>query len=187
MVKRGLIGLILLIICLMSAWTIEVGKDAPKFANPDFNNKYFVSKDVIGKNWVIVSFFATYCEGCKKELPELEKLYEELTNEQVKVDIIIVATDPEGTPVVKPYFDKNPTTLTVILDRFKATTKKYGVVDLPTLFLINPAGKIAFTIDKYSPETVEKVKALILKKNPAPKKESPESKTKEITKAGDEQ
>jgi peroxiredoxin len=161
MAKQGLV-LLFLLICLSLSLAVEVGEEAPKFANPDFDNKFFISKDVVGKGWTIISFFATYCEGCKQELPELEALYKELSARNIPVAILIMATDPEGTQLVKSYFEAHPTIFPVLIDRYKTTTKKYAVEDLPTLFLINPAGQIVFKIDKYETDTVTRVRQLIL-------------------------
>ena len=51
-------------------------------------------------------------------------------------------TDPEGAKIVGPFFQQHPTPLTILLDHYQVTVKKYGVGEIPSLFLIDPEGII---------------------------------------------
>ena len=69
---------LLLIVLGLPAWRLDTGDKAPPFANPDLASRHVLSRDFLGKGWLIVDFFATDCEGCKKEIPVLERLNGEL-------------------------------------------------------------------------------------------------------------
>ena len=130
---------LLLLITALPLFGLEPGDKAPPFANPDLTSRHVLSRDFLGKGWLIVDFFATDCEGCKKELPVLETLHREFG---ARLPILVFATDPAGQPVVEPYFRANPSALTVVLDRYQATVKRYGVSEIPSLFLVDPKGTI---------------------------------------------
>ena len=48
-----------------------------------------------GKKAVVLSFFATYCEPCKKELPFLEKMHEKYRDQGLAVVVVNIDTKPE--------------------------------------------------------------------------------------------
>ncbi len=151
--KKIIFILILLFITGFShTFSINVGDKVPKFANPDLSGKYILSNEIIGKGWVILDFFATDCEPCKKELPELEEILFKFEDNGLK--IIVFATDAEGRYVVEPYFKENPTNVTVVIDRYKVAVEKFGVEGIPTLFLVDPRGEIVIKGTGYNEEVL---------------------------------
>lgn len=121
--------------------TLQEGDAAPKFTNPDMAGKYLMSTKVYGTGWVLVDFFATWCEPCKKELPELEKLYRKF-EKSGKLQAILFDTDTDPS-LVGPFFQSRPTPLSVVLDRYQVTAERFGVENLPMLFLLDASGRIA--------------------------------------------
>ena len=61
---------------------IEIGDICPSFYLRDINGNNFFLSECVGEKatgnyeGIIFSFCASYCEPCKKEIPELEKLLE---------------------------------------------------------------------------------------------------------------
>ncbi len=155
------IALILIIGLMITGFSfcLEIGDDAAGFANMDLTGKFVFSKDYIGEEWVIVDFFATYCIPCKEEIPELEVLMEEFGD--ISLNCFVMATDKDGGSIVEPYFRETPTTLTVLIDRYMVTAKRYGVDSIPTVFLINPEGKIEFKAIGYSKEAIEEIRTIL--------------------------
>ena len=173
-----LLFLFLLLIIQLSLFSLEEGDIAAKFVNPNVEGKYTLSKKVLGTNWVLLDFFATDCKGCIKELPEIEELYE--TYKNAGFTVLVFALDEEGAEVVKPYFEKKPTPLTILLDRFKMTAQKYGVDEIPAIFLINPEKEIVLKRVTYKENNIPDVKSILaeaLDVNPSdsnPKEENKE-------------
>ncbi len=157
--KKTLLIFIGIILLTGSAFTLEVGEDAATFANMDLNGKFQFSKNHVGKDWIIIDFFATYCIPCKEEIPELELILEEFKNEAL--ECFVMATDKDGDKIVEPFFQETPTTLTVLIDRYMVTAKRYGVDSIPTVFLIDNNGKIVFKAVGYSKEAVEEMHAIL--------------------------
>lgn len=157
--KKILLILIGIILIAASLSSLEVGDDAATFANMNLSGKFLLSKNYVGKSWIIIDFFATYCIPCKEEIPELEGLLEEFGKENLQC--FVMATDKDGNSIVEPYFQETPTTLTVLIDRYMVTAKRYNVDSIPTVFLISPEGKIEFKAVGYSKEAIEEMRAIL--------------------------
>lgn len=120
--NRPTILLLFWLAAALPLFGVEPGEKAPPFANPDLSSCHVLSRDYLGRGWLIVDFF------CKKELPVLERLHQELGP---RLPILVFATDAGGQPVVEAYFRATPTPLTVLLDRYHSAVKRYGVSEIP--------------------------------------------------------
>jgi hypothetical protein len=63
--------------------------------------------------------------------------------------------------VVAPYFRQRPTPLTVLVDRYRVAVKKYGVSEIPALFLVNPEGLIVYKQVGYSEDLYDRIRTLL--------------------------
>ncbi len=153
------------LVAAAAARAIGVGDPAPTFVNPGLDGVFVSSKDLFGKGWLLLDFFSTDCEPCKRELPELEKLYKEFSPKGLSV--LIFATDEGGGEVVKPYVESRAIGVPLVLDRYKVTAERYGVKQIPTVFLVNRKGKIAFKAEGYFDTTIAKLRKIL--SGPAPK------------------
>ena len=147
------------LLCAFNLFALEPGDKAPPFVNLDLSKHHVLSKQYLGKGWVILDFFATDCEGCKKEMPIVEQLYRDFSDQGLQV--IVFATDPEGAEVVGPFFEDTPTPLTVLLDHYQVTVKKYGVEEIPSLFLIDPDGSIVYKEVGYREDLYEVISSIL--------------------------
>ncbi|MFH0882206.1 MAG: TlpA disulfide reductase family protein, partial [bacterium] len=79
---------------------------------------------------VVISFFANWCQPCRKEIPELEKV-SKTWGENVSVFLVSVGDKPEQ---IAGFLEEVPTGLPVLMDPYKTTsTERYGVSGLPTV------------------------------------------------------
>jgi peroxiredoxin len=103
--------------------------DGPKVSLSDFKGRY-----------VLVNFWATWCIPCKMEMPSLEELHKHFPNE--KLAVLPISNDMFGEKVVRPYVEANEFSFTILFDPTLKVSNRYGVVTLPTTFLVDPDGKI---------------------------------------------
>jgi len=157
--KKVLLVIIGIMMISSSVFGLETGDDAATFANMNLSGKFLLSKNYVGKSWIIIDFFATYCVPCKEEIPELEVLLEEFGDDNLQC--FVMATDKEGSSRVEPYFQETPTSLTVLIDRYMVTAKRFTVDSIPTVFLISPEGKIEFKSIGYSEKAIEEMRAIL--------------------------
>jgi len=130
--------------------SLKVGDAAPVFSLPIASGDYFFLRDVSGlklrKPWknktkyvVAMSFFATWCAPCQKEIPHLTEVQKQLKQAPVKIMMVDVGEKPE---VLNPYLAKKKLELPVLMDRFQVVSEKYQVKGLPSLVIIDKQGKV---------------------------------------------
>ncbi len=90
--------------------------------------------------YLLINFWATWCGPCKIEMPSLETLYRRFKSD--KFDMIGISNDMFGDRVVRPYVKASKLTFPMLLDQRMIVSHQYGVVSLPTTFLIDPQGKV---------------------------------------------
>ncbi len=129
---------------------------ATEFKLSDLENKEFSLSSLKGKP-VILFFWTTWCPFCRKELQQLNTKYAELSKDGVGVVAINVQ---EHADKVKKFFENHPFSYRVLLDTDAKVTEAYGILGVPTYFLINKEGRIVFN-DHYFPQ--KEYKELILK------------------------
>lgn len=132
---------------------LQAGTAAPSFSLPTLTGTREVLSVYCGEKLskpyvnsihhvVILSFWATYCKPCQKEIPELMKFATKHQNDSVK--IFCISIDKEGADIVAPLVNEKKYSIPVLLDPYKTTASRYGVKSLPSLFVIGPNGVIRF-------------------------------------------
>ena len=105
------------------------------------DNKYFRSKDLLGKKNLVVSFFATWCVPCAKEIPKLQEMADEMKGKDL--EFILVDVNEKKDKVAKHIAEKEYT-LPVILDKYGKAFESFKGVTLPLLVVINKKGIITY-------------------------------------------
>jgi peroxiredoxin len=116
-----------------------IGQPAPDFALRDTGGNAVKLSDLRG-TVVWVNFWATWCVPCKKELPDIQKLYDEKHADGLEVLAVNWKDDPEAA---RQFFDSRGITLPLLLDRRGDVYDQYRLQGLPDSFFIDREGKIA--------------------------------------------
>jgi peroxiredoxin len=114
-------------------------KAAPDFALTDASGKTVKLKDYHGKV-VLLDFWATWCTGCKKEIPwfaEFQKTYG-----AKRLAVVGVSMDEGGWKVLKPFLAETHVPYQILLGD-DAMAKRYGIESMPDTFLIDRKGRVA--------------------------------------------
>jgi peroxiredoxin len=112
---------------------------APNFTLKSLNGEEISLSQQKGK-YVLVNFWATWCGPCKVEMPSLEILHQRFKSKNFS--LLAVSNDMFGAQIVEPFIKANNLTFPVLLDQQLQASNKYGVVSLPTTFMIDPEGNI---------------------------------------------
>lgn len=92
---------------------------------------------------LLVTFWATTCPGCIKEMPHLIELYEELSPQGLEIIGIAMDYDPPNQVLAMRNAKKIP--YPIALDINADAARAFGNVRLtPTSFLIAPDGRIVY-------------------------------------------
>ena len=88
---------------------------------------------------LIINFWATWCAPCKKEMPSLNSLAQNMKYEDIQ--IITIASGRNSKEAIDGFFDDNNlVNLKKYRDPRGTIAVKYGVTALPTTVVINPTG-----------------------------------------------
>jgi thiol-disulfide isomerase/thioredoxin len=115
----------------LKTWTEEKGKKLRKpTTQPD-------------RHVVVLSFFATWCKPCMKELPHLQNLYEKYKNDKIKFFLIDITEATrtvkgwENSPKAGPFLANKGITMPILYDSRGVAKERYGAKTLPRLFVVD--------------------------------------------------
>ncbi|MBC9932195.1 peroxiredoxin family protein [Chitinophaga qingshengii] len=134
---------------------VGVGVKAPAFSERDIHGNKICLADYRGK-YVLLNFWGSWCPPCVAELPAIKKIYDTYNKDQLAV--IGVARESDTTAFLKAV-DKHEVQWTKLYNK-SAMSERYGVAAWPTLFLIDPSGKIVYSRDQELPETEDSLPLL---------------------------
>jgi thiol-disulfide isomerase/thioredoxin len=116
---------------------------APALALKDASGKIVTLKKYRGKV-VLLDFWATWCHGCKEEMPwfvEFQKKYG-----AKKFAVVGVAMDEDGWKSLTPFLKEHTEFSYKMLAGDQPTAERYGSVEsLPDSFLIDKQGNLVET------------------------------------------
>ena len=110
---------------------------------------------------LLISFFATYCEPCKKEIPHLAKLKKELSD--TGFDIVLISIDKKEAQAKEAaeLVAKSGADLKVLWDRFNIVARRYSVEALPHMVWIQGDRTIGESLVGYDLEKLAGLKKVI--------------------------
>ena len=91
---------------------------------------------------VIVDFFATWCNPCKQEIPELAEIHSKYNSSQV----VIISVAPESEDDTKLRKFKKDYSMTWLVARDTVNLfNKFGIQVIPTIVILDGQGEVQFT------------------------------------------
>jgi thiol-disulfide isomerase/thioredoxin len=138
----------------------KAGDVAYNFNYPDVNGKMVSMKDLQGKA-VFVDVWATWCGPCKKEIPALKKLEEEMRGKNIEFVSISVDEAKDKDKWLKMIKQEQLSGTQLFASGWNDVTKYYKISGIPRFMLFDKNGKIV-TVDAPRPSD-EKLKDLLEK------------------------
>jgi peroxiredoxin len=120
---------------------LTVGKTAPEFSLPDPEGNMVALSDFRGQ-YLLVSFWASWCPFCRQENPHLVKLYQQYHSQNF--EILGVSLDRSMDPWLKAISDDGLEWphISDLLGWQNEASSLYGVASIPSNILIDPDGVI---------------------------------------------
>lgn len=112
------------------------GRLAPDFEIAALDGQRVSLKSVRGKI-VLLNFWSTECEASIREMPSLERLYRLFQNEAFT---LLAVNLRESAPKVEDFRNEYRITFPILLDRMGEVGEAYGVVAIPTAFILDRQG-----------------------------------------------
>ena len=135
---------------------VQVSIDNPQFAaalarlakdDESRQKSDFTLSDMQGKTWtlkslqgkvVLVNFWATWCPPCRKEMPDLDALYQRFKDK----GFVILAISDEEADKVKAYLAEHNVAYPILLDPGRKVNDVFRIDGIPKSFVFDREGKL---------------------------------------------
>ena len=135
----------ILLFAIMTICALTISAQLPNVKLQDINGNT-VQTGSINNNGkpVIISFWATWCKPCLRELKAIHEVYADWQDE-TGVKMIIVSIDQaQDANKVKPLVDGNGWEYEVLLDPNSDFKRAMNVQNVPHVFVLDGKGKIVY-------------------------------------------
>ena len=138
------------IICLSVSFAQGVKKlsKAPNFSAPNLDGEKVELKTLLQQGPILISFWATHCKPCIKELNQLKKFYPEYKKKGFEL-LAVDVDGPRSVSRVKSKVKGLKWKFPVLLDTNRDIYRKYHVLGIPHTVLIDREGNIRYTHTTY--------------------------------------
>ncbi len=116
-------------------------KPAADFTLKDANGNSIKLSDYRGKV-VLLNFWATWCGPCQLEIPWFIEFQQQYKSKGLQV--LGVSMDDDGWAAVKPYIAQHKINYPIVLGNDSVSQLYGGIDSLPTTFIIDREGRIAY-------------------------------------------
>lgn len=163
------------------AESLKVGEAAPTFVLKTMNAKLsgqaqYALKERVGpeakapKKAVVLSFAASYCEPCRRELKELKGMKAELDGAEAELAVVVIDTDPEGIAIMeKLTVEELALPFPVLADRYGVLARRYHANALPMTVVIGSDGNVRYLASGFAEGALDKLRAELGIKAPVKK------------------
>ena len=124
---------------------------APDFSASELAGKIFRLSDHVGKEVILLDFWATYCEPCKSEFPHLRAIYDKEKEKGLLV-VGISMDGPETAADVSAFVRRFALNFPIVIDEDSRIASLYNPKkSMPLSVIIDRAGRIAVVREGYNP------------------------------------
>ncbi len=148
---------ILGVFVLLSAFTFNNtpttdGNTLPSVDVKTLDGKKVNIQDFVGKGKVtVISFWATWCSPCKRELDAIAEIYPDWQEEYDVELLAVTIDDARGVAKVPAMVAAKGWDYTVLSDSKQELQRALNFQTVPQTFLLNAEGEIIYTHSGYSP------------------------------------
>ena len=124
---------------------LKPGTEAPDFMLPSPEGRMVMLSQYKGR-YVVLDFWASWCPDCRKDAPHVVKMYKEFNHENVSfIGVSFDVDSVKWREAITKYNMKYAHVSELKKMRETEIAKAYGVNWIPTLYLIDPEGKVVLS------------------------------------------
>lgn len=116
----------------------ESYEEAADFTLADLNGNTVSLKDFRGKK-VYLNFWASWCPPCRREMPDIQKVYEKYQDKDL---VVLTVNLGEDKNTVENFINRNNYSFRVLLDPYQSVAQAYDITSIPVSYFIDREGNI---------------------------------------------
>ncbi len=140
---------------------VLIGHELPSFEYTTKKGETLNSKTLKGKV-VMITFFATWCPPCRKELPHIEKEVWQKYKENSNFELLVFGREHNSETVAK-FKQEQHFTMPMLADPQRDVYSKFAHQFIPRIYLIGRDGKVIYQSKNYSEKEFGKLKKQLVK------------------------
>ncbi|HMP99807.1 MAG TPA: TlpA disulfide reductase family protein [Cyclobacteriaceae bacterium] len=143
-----------------------VGQEAPEIKAKTLNNEFFDSNNSTGRI-LVINFWTVGCKGCVKEIPELNRVFEDSNDTEFEfISIASNTIDQLNVFMDKTLNNENRTIKYPVIPNGESIAASFGIKSYPVTLIINKDGYVSFCIPYVSVYSQSEIQAtyLLIKK-----------------------
>jgi len=117
------------------------GQEAPPFTLPTLEGTSVSLQDHLGKDVILLDFWATWCPPCRDLIPDIAEIAAEYEPKGVAVYAVNMGEPPQR---VKNFLESEGLSLPVLLDAENAVGARYQVSGIPRVLIIGKDGVVRY-------------------------------------------
>lgn len=141
----------------------ENGRKIPAVEIKKMDGSAFNTSNITNDGPIIISFWATWCSPCKRELNTIAEDFVDWQEETGVKLVAISIDDARNMHKVKPYVDGQAWDYDVYLDPNADFKRAMNVNNVPHTFLVDKDGNIVWQHNSYQPGDEEELYELVVK------------------------
>ena len=123
--------------------TLRIRPAAPDFELPDFYGERHRLSELRG-SVVLVNFWGSWCPPCRAEMPSLQRVWDELKDENFA--LLAIGMGDDKATINRFYHSLPfPLTFTLLADRENKVSQTWPVRGIPVTFIVDKAGRLAYS------------------------------------------
>ena len=150
---------------------VTAGAEAPDIRYPDLRGEEIALSELRGQV-VLVNVWATWCGPCRVEMPSMQRLYEEMSDDGFQILAVSIDAAPGERDAsgniggdVRAFVEEYGLTFPILLDPAGTVQRTYQTTGVPESFLVDGDGvirrKVAGGIEWDTPALKEQVRGLL--------------------------
>ena len=134
---------------------LAAGAQAPDIQLPDLNGRPWTLAEALQNGPVILAFFKISCPTCQLTFPFLQRLADAAPS------TLLIAVSQDDASATREFQEHFGVSLPTLLDtpRTYPASNAYQITSVPSLFVVEPGGKISFAIEGFSKAAIEQLGA----------------------------
>jgi peroxiredoxin len=127
-----------------------MGKPAEAFTLTTLDGREMKLADHLGKDVVLLDFWAVWCPPCRRSIPAVAEIIREFSPK----GLVVYTVNQQDTPeAVRNFLKSENVDVPVLMDTESVAGDLYGVSSIPKMVIIDRGGTVAFVHAGYGPGT----------------------------------